>query len=180
MKYILKKDLPLAKAGTIVETSWITIGWYTTIFSNEEWSYQSPCIANMLMTQIPEWLEEVKEVKTIYDLKKWDTAFFLDSWWEIWQYKLSINWQLRENNITTYFLTEREAKRNKLLRELATREKWLPKEEYELFTTWNWEQSSWDWDEFDMMHYHMWLVFRDKQEYDKWMTPENADLLFKI
>jgi hypothetical protein len=70
-----------------------------------------------------EWLEEVKEPKTIYDLKEGD------EYWIITDEFVS-KAILRENedirHYTECFLTEREAKRNKLLRELATREKWLP------------------------------------------------------
>lgn len=152
------------------------------------WDHRSTLDIAIPECQIPisflisQWyIEEVKEPKTIYDLKKGDTSYFLDEWGIIKEYKLSINEQFHSSNVTSYFVTEREAKRNKLLRELSTRtDKWLPASEYEWFITWDWEQSSWDWDEFDIMHYHMWLVFRNEEEYNKYLTEEAKDLLFNI
>ena len=155
------------------------------------WDHRSTLDIDIPECQVPinflisQWyIEEVKEPTTIFDLKKGDIAFSLDSWGEIWEYKLSINWQLRENNSTTYFLTEREAKRNKLLRELATRtDKWLP-DEREFYTTYNDYMNAckvhWNWKACDMIQYHMWLVFRDELEYNKYMTEEAKDLLFNI
>ena len=178
MKYKLLKDLPLAKAGTEV---------YLERNSTTTSKIHAKCVYDLwsiVDTNIPEWLEEIKEPKTIYDLKKGDIAFSLDSWGEIWEYKLSINWQLKENNSTTYFITEREAKRNKLLRELATRtDKWLPeKHENYIAIGFKWEasKSTWTWCPFEYADYHNWLVFRNEEEYYKYMTEEAKDLLFNI
>ena len=65
MKYILKKDLPLAKAGTEVELKddWINYA----IMADEMIDFVT--LWYILSKDIPEWLEEVKEHKTINDLK---------------------------------------------------------------------------------------------------------------
>jgi len=76
------------------------------------------------------------------------------------------------------FLSEREAKRNKLLRQLATRtDKWMPnyKEEYIDF---EWDPLDWENKSYRIMDYHMWLIFRNREEYNKYMTEEAKDLLF--
>lgn len=57
MKYILKKDLPLAKAGTEVDVQ------------NGEITKDLIVIAYIDKNNT-EWLEEIKEKKTIYDLKE--------------------------------------------------------------------------------------------------------------
>jgi hypothetical protein len=123
MKYKLLKDLPLAKAGTEVILKPDT-GFSSQILTSDLVDFVT--IGYILNKDIQEWLEEVKEEpKTIYDLKEGD------EYWIITDEFVS-KAILRENedirHYTECFLTEREAKRNKLLRELATRtDKWLPK-----------------------------------------------------
>lgn len=155
------------------------------------WDHRSTLDIDIPECQVPisflisQWyIEEVKEPKTIYDLKKGDTSYFLDEWGIIKEYKLSINEQFHSSNVTSYFVTEREAKRNKLLRELATRtDKWLP-DEREFYTTYNDYMNAcevhWNWKACDMIQYHMWLVFRNEKEYNKYLTEENKKLLFEI
>ena len=167
MKYILKKDLPLAKAGTEVK---ISCWWIVNINNN--------AITKIDEKDITEWLEEVKEVKTIYDIKWWDIYWSITDTWVVWKYFYSgVNWDII--NPTNMFLTEREAKRNKLLRELATREKWIPKVG-DKWTDLKWWTHIWDLNHWEYFDIHLWLVFRDEQEYDQWMNPDNADLLFKL
>lgn len=175
MKYKLLKELPLAKAGTEVRIEWNSC---TTSMIHSDKHYILWAILN---TDIPEWLEEIKEPKTIYDLKIWD------KYWEL-DFELNLNNNVRYANsrkLTHHcmFLTEREAKRNKLLRELATRtDKWLPSisDKYYSYNL-NWCDSwSWQWDNTDMIKYHMWLVFRNEEEYNKYITEEAKDLLFNI
>jgi len=134
---------------------------------------------------ISQWyIEEVKEAKTIYDLKKWDKYYVLDDWNEITKYEVPSNAYF-DNPYCRFncFVTEREAKRNKLLRELDTRtDKWLP-EQWDKYYSYHldWCDSwSWQWDNTDIIKYHMWLVFCNEEEYDKWMTEEAKDLLFKL
>jgi hypothetical protein len=80
---------------------------------------------------IPEWLEEVKESKTIHDLEDGSVYYFLTDSLKIIK-DTKVNYI--EYDVYSSFVTEREAKRNKLLRQLATRtDKWLPnKNEYYL------------------------------------------------
>ena len=133
---------------------------------------------------ISQWyIEEVKEHKTIYDLKNWDKYYYLNNN----QIKVLMqsrwDWEFSYDANVYIFLTEREAKRNKLLRELATRmDKWLPDEwdkYYSYHLAWcdNW---NWQWDNTDMIKYHSWLVFRNEEEYNKYITNDAKDLLFKI
>jgi len=169
MKYKLLKDLPLAKAGTEVK---ISCWWIADINNN--------AIKKIDEKDITEWLEEVKEeTKRVKNLSNWGTYYYLNRWMKIierrkWN-EYIFEWHM--------FLTEREAKRNKLLRELATREKWLPeKHENYIAIGFKWEasKSNWTWCPFEYADYHNWLVFRNEEEYYKYITPEAEDLLFKI
>ena len=180
MKYILKKDLPLAKAGTEVTIRNIDNESKFLFIEDHRDHLKISHLAMISKKDIPEWieLEEVKEVKTIYDLKEWDDYYEIYND-KIRKFKLS-NWDgFTEQWHTLYFLTEREAKRNKLLRELATRDKWLPKDGETYIDQHN-DCNKWDNDECEIMWYNMWLLFRDKEEYNKWMTEEAKYLLFKI
>ena len=132
---------------------------------------------------ISQWyIEEVKEPKTIYDLKKWDTYWWVDYSNQIDSSIVIRNNQFDEENTRYTFVTEREAKRNKLLRELATRDKWLPDKWWMYYTVSQWCKCMMTnfTTEWDILNYHSWLVFRNEEEYDKWMTPEVKDLLFNI
>ena len=180
MKYKLLKDLPLAKAGTVVEisdTNFFQRGELDIHLPDDNW--RPHCIANITLENQKEWLEEVKEPKTIYDLKKGDKY-----------YEVYANLQINSNIYNWHsqvtfnmFLTEREAKRNKLLRELATRtDKWLPEkwdQYYSYHLAWC-DVWSWQWDNTDMIKYHYWLVFRNREEYSRWLTEYAKDLLFNI
>lgn len=131
------------------------------------------------------YIEQLKEPKTIYDLKKGDHYYCLDDENDIELYNVATSRTpyFNEKNIIGCFLTEREAKRNKLLRELATRtDKWLP-EKFDAYVSYfrsgitNW---TWSLDYTDMVRYHQWLVFRNEEEYNKYITEEAKDLLFKL
>lgn len=183
MKYKLLKDLPLAKAGTEVEisdTNFFHRGELDIRLPDDNW--RPHCIANIKLENKKEWLEEVKEPKTIYDLKYEDTYFAINYPNKIVKYT-SESWSFWVDCHTYCFLTEREAKRNKLLRELATRtDKWLPEkwdQYYSYHLAWC-DVWSWQWDNTDMIKYHYWLVFRNREEYSRWLTEYAKDLLFNI
>ena len=181
MKYRLLKDLPLAKAGDEI---------YLVVPPEEGYRYtmkdKNAVTVSMIDEKyIPEWLEEVKEPKTIYDLWYDECYWYLDTQNTVHNTRTNYPdkqwWKWNEHNCC--FLTEREAKRNKLLRELATRtSKHLP-EKWEIYysigndwcTYWQWNS-----DNRDYIAYHMWLVFCNEEEYNKYMTAEEKDLLFKI
>lgn len=175
MKYKLLKDLPLAKAGTEVFIYSPITSWLINIRINEgDWYFNISCLKK---EDIPEWLEEVKEPKNIYDLKKGDTYYCIRCDWIT---KEELVWYFSENAKLNSFITEREAKRNMLLRELATRpDKWLPKEWEEYV---NHEDDIYNWDDSksEIIWYYQWFIFRDKLEYNKYMTEEAKDLLFKL
>jgi len=175
MKYKLLKDLPLAKAGTEVKF-WLSQEAYQ---QEEIQDMYSNVIAFISKKDIPEWLEEVKEAKSIYDLKEGDEYYLLDSLLTIWKYKTTNEWNWYKNAHINNFPTEREAKRNKLLRELATREKWLPND-WEKYIDSRWQVFSFHNASEYILEYHNWFVFRNEEEYNKWMTEENKSLLFVI
>lgn len=168
MKYILKKDLPLAKAGTEVVLdnfmNLISLKWTPLCSISEE--------------NITEWLEEIKETpKTIYDLKEW-RYFYLNESLEIENQKV-YSWVWSDNAQIRCFLTEREAKRNKLLRELATRtDKFLP-EEGDTWIDLLWNTCSWYFNHFEYLDIHIGIVFKDQEEYNKYINDEAKNLLFK-
>lgn len=185
MKYKLLKDLPLAKAGTEVTTS------DSFYYMKQELDIHLPdnswrphCIAQIKINDVPEWLEEVNEKKTIFDLKKWDNWYVIEANGNIWKYIVQVDSFFNEDDKFICFTTEREAKRNKLLRELATRtDKFFPKKQENYIAIgfqWEASNSNWTWCPFEYADYHNWLVFRNVEEYNKYMTEEAKDLLFKI
>ena len=175
MKYKLLKELPLADIWDEVEY------FESTTEIRKKWV----AIAYLHKNLISEWLEEVKEPKTIYDLKKWDKYYVLDDWNEVTKYEVPSNTYFNNPYCRfNFFVTEREAKRNKLLRELATRtDKFFPKkQENYIAIGFKWEASNcnWTWCPFEYADYHNWLVFRNEEEYNKYITEETKDLLFNI
>lgn len=178
MKYILKKDLPLVKAGSIVELYSDDSGRYTKIWLPQDEKYDKH-IATLPQWDYSEWLEE-KEPKTIYDLKEGDGYWYLYLWHTLQKIRNSWEWKFVKSSEINCFLTEREAKRNKLLRELATRtDKYMPRR-WTTYINYDWEFLEFEWNRYHFMMYNMWLVFRDKEEYNKWITDENRDLLFNL
>jgi len=174
MKYKLLKELPLAYIWDEVEY------FESTTEIRKKWV----AIAYLHKNLISEWLEEVKEPKTIYDLKKGDKYYVLDDWNEVTKYEVPSNTYFNNPYCRfNFFVTEREAKRHKLLRELDTRtDKWLPEQwdkYYSYHLTWC-DSWIWQWDNTDIIKYHMWLVFRNEEEYNKWITEDNKKLLFEI
>lgn len=178
MKYILKKDLPLAKAGTEIELYKDSEGIYSNIWLPLDINYARE-IATINPLDIPEWLEEVKEPKTIYDLKEGDVYWYISDNWIIDNH--IYHWhEFTDNWYTCCFLTEREAKRNKLLRQLATRtDKFIPEEGGEWIDL-NWNRFHWYCDQFRHFDVNLWIVFRNKEEYNKYINEEARDLLFNL
>lgn len=170
MKYILKKDLPLAKAGTEVNIddfmNVISLHWKPIcVVSSETFS---------------EWLEKVNETKTIYDLKKGDTYWTLTLANCVLELTAQDNWFCWKYEHCSSFLTEREAHRNKLLRELATRtDKFIPKH-WDSVVNLAWEYITWRFNEWRYFDINIGIMFRNEEEYNKWMTEEAKDLLFNI
>ncbi len=166
MKYKLLQKLPWLEIGMILDELQdihpYSVEWY---------------VSSVFAKQYPDFFEEVKEPKTIYDLKEWDNYWYLCSMNSVW--KQNCMSSIKDDYKTSIFLTELEAKRNKLLRELATREKWLPKY-WERYINQHSDVNHWDDDECEIMWYHMWLVFRNEEEYNKYITEDVKDLLFNI
>jgi len=170
MKLILKKDLPLAKAGT---------EWLDLIYEcqNRYRLMNWEQLLAIFPSDKSEWFEEVKEKKTIYDIVSWEYYWYL---WEDGEIsRIESIWSSYIDPLND-FLTEREAKRNKLLRELATRtDKWLP-EMYEVYIDLNWKSCIWLPSSEERLNYNLGFIFLDKEEYNKYMTEDAKDLLFNI
>ena len=169
MKYKLLKPLPWIEVWTILKEL------------EDVHPFWNGCVSRTFATKYPDFFEEVKEIKSIYDLKEGDEYWRIydDNYIERQKYQNKV-WS--NEAIYRCFLTEREAKRHKLLRELATRlDKWLP-EEWEVYLTIWWELipywSEWKWYSFEYLAYHAWLVFCNSDEFNKWITDEARDLLF--
>ena len=175
MKYKLLKSLPDIETGTIIE-------YKDDKYFFENWSEVhaefNDIFYRIFHRDSKDWYEEVKEVKTIYDLKEWDIYWNITEWY-VSKHSV-IQWDFMKTAHIENFLTEREAKRNKLFRELATRtDKWLP-EDNDTWYDMDWCYYRWNWNHTQMIFFHQWLVFENEWEYKQWITPENADLLFKI
>ena len=164
MKYKLLKSLPDIEVGTIIE-------YRDDKYFFESWSEVhkefNDIFYRIFHRDLKDWYEEVKKPKTICDLKLWDKYWHLDIDSKIYCYTLSSNHLPTKEYITSSFFTEREAKRNKLLREIATRiDKWLPKED-EMYTTIHREwPTEWCWtnDNLETLYYNQWLIFRNEEE----------------
>jgi hypothetical protein len=116
MKYKLLKELPNAKAGEYTYL-WDNIfsDWNTSFNIYKEW------------LDNPEWFEEIKETKSIYDLQEGDT--FYSFWTDI--LSLTINWEVAQQHyknlleIGEVFLTKQEAETELAKRKaIATIKKW--------------------------------------------------------
>lgn len=80
-KYKLLKDLPRAKAGEIVI---ITNAHSNTagILKINKWNEdetQRPRLAFIHTKNVDEWLEEIQEPKNVWELKKWDSYWFISN-----------------------------------------------------------------------------------------------------
>ena len=80
-KYKLLKDLPRAKAGTIVciTNAHSNSPWIVKINKWSEDEQQRPRLAFIHTRNVDEWLEEIPELKSIWDLKKWDSYWFISN-----------------------------------------------------------------------------------------------------
>lgn len=73
-KYKLLKDLPRAKAGEIV---FLDEG-DNLIYQQDDDSCATP-LAYTKIDEISEWLEEIKEPKSVWELQEGDTYYCIDS-----------------------------------------------------------------------------------------------------
>lgn len=107
-KYKLLKDLPLAKAGEIVSINEQNRKKHLNEIAIMK---DSGTIAYVKKDTIGAWLEEIQELKSVWELRNGDTIYELTSHWVI----LSQKWKgylyqsnLRKNG--NLFLTHEEAK----------------------------------------------------------------------
>lgn len=121
-KYKLLKDLPRAKAGEIVI---ITNAHSNTagILKINKWNEdetQRPRLAFIHTKNVDEWLEEIREQKTVWDLKEGYEYFCLDSEGSIdieeWNNNLyHIDVRLNGNIFLTYEEAKKERERRKAI-----------------------------------------------------------------
>jgi len=175
MKYKLLKALPDIEAGTIIEYK------DDKYFFSERWvevhAEFNDIFHRIFHRDTKDWYEEVKEEpRSIYDLKKGDEYFRIFDNWDICKLLISNSNPYRLNA----FLTEREAKRNRLIRDLSTRtDKWLPKK-WETFYDFRGDEWMYNWLDSLWMYYNLWLIFRNKEEYNEYMTNQAKELLFNV
>ena len=126
-KYKLLKDLPGMKEGTIINESEDkkTIFIETDlIWTNQELGFMLPIFQNY--SNHKEWFEEIKEVKSIYDLEKFDTFYTINANYDI-DWRVIENWCLIGERIVMWnaFLTKEEAETELQKRKaMATIKKW--------------------------------------------------------
>lgn len=166
MKYILKKDLPLAKAGEEVSLVKSSDNLYYNIFDTN--SVDPQLISFILNKDIPEWLEPIVEKKTYDDLFMTDRAYWIWYNWLVKEYYF--NWEARSET----FLTREEAEDEHKRREWAVRkDKFIPKQWETIFYIW-WDRiglhNKFYSDKFWKASYllslivNFWLAFRTEEE----------------
>lgn len=108
-KYKLLKDLPLAKAGTIVSLnreSRKKTYWQASIM------WETGAIAYIPQSDIAEWLEDERKPKSVWDLKDGDECYILSSDDRIFKAEGWYNDVIKNYiNIWLVFLTEEEAEK---------------------------------------------------------------------
>ena len=151
-KYKLLKDIPWLEVGAIIGyvwprtqysndnvrinrwmKEWIDIDW-NNLNSFQKYSYK-------LLENIIEnnhyywWLEEIKEPKNIYNLKKWDTYFYIDDLWYIQSIVLDcIQYYKLRLEVWNVFLTYKEVLKVYYERKALERiKKWIWENEIELW-----------------------------------------------
>lgn len=159
MKYLLKKDLPLAEIGEEVSVyTWYE--WWECLVITPKWK----TIIRMKESDIQEWLEPIVEKKTYDDLKEGDTIFWIWKWsWYVCEWKLIDTDEPRSE----VFLTREEAEDEHARREFAVRnDRFIPKGgELYYYPSSEWEvlSSNNDLYPFDYIMINAWLSFRTRQ-----------------
>lgn len=105
-KYKLIKELPLAPVGTEVD---ITPKIYTykevRIYNDKSWT-----IAYINEKDIPLWLEEIQEEKSVWDIQDWDEYWWLSGWIYCAIWKSGSN-DISHRDVWNCFLTYEEAEK---------------------------------------------------------------------
>ena len=165
IKFKTLKELPGVPVGTIVEQDWYDLYHFGDRHFEVEY-----------LRKHPDFFEEIQEPKTIFDLKAWDGYYVLNVFNKICEYSFQGVETIKE---VCTFLTEKEARRNKLLRKLATRtDKWLP-EKWDLYYSIDTE-TNWYSELSEIALYHMGIIFRSEKEYRKWISEDEEKLLTEL
>jgi len=125
-KYKLLKDLPWLEAGTIIEIDKMKIknmNW-ELLEERDEYKYY----IELDWDRDKDWLEEIKEPKSIYKLKEWDEYYFIVyNLWEVRKAEYKGD-SFDYNNIIYWnaFLTKQEAEQELKKRKAMSRiKKWI-------------------------------------------------------
>ena len=174
MKYLLKRDLPLAPKWTIVNAyKW---DMFYDITFDDPFSEQH--VALMTEENINEWLEDIKDKKTFDDLEYWDDTYRIQSDWTTGCY-LWYNWQCRSETFVTREEAEDEHKRRDWR---VRRDKFIPKEGEVFFTAII--DLTIDFRTFDskvpfyVFCVNSWLAFRTEEEAEKAFEEHDLKRLF--
>ena len=145
-KYKLLKELPWLEAGTIIEYKDWEIYPKDNDYNKNIEKYLINAIEN---NDYYWWLEEIKEPKNIYNLKKWDTYFYIDDLWYIQSIVLDcIQYYKLRLEVWNVFLTYKEVLKAYYERKaLTTIRKWIWENKinildlwvswYKIFTNWS-------------------------------------------
>jgi len=121
-KYKLLKDIIWAEAGTIFKLREVAF-WNCVDLIEWKSIWTILDLATCLWIDNKEWFEEIKEVKSIYDLRRWDEYYFFDS-----DLNISSSTVIKPKAIAPYgwiFLTKEEAETELSKRKaMATIKKW--------------------------------------------------------
>lgn len=145
MKYKLLKDLPVRKAGSIIETDedWLC------------WSY--------IPEAHPDFFEPIVEKNKFEDLKYWDKVWWIFQNWMI--IECEFEWECKHET----FLTEHDAEMERLRRE-ARANVWLPNK-WQDFWNWNFTMRmpyKWVYQKLDNNDYFIWNVHKTKEDAEEY------------
>jgi len=138
-KYKLLKELPWLEVWTIFEynNEYLRVGWTYDI--TKEAIHSSEALQELIKYwQYKNWLEEIKEPKSIYELQYWDKYYYITDWFnvnkDILLDELAKKWDYKERlSVWNVFLTEQEAEKELNKRKaLAYIKKWIWENEIKL------------------------------------------------
>ena len=118
-EYKLIKELPWLEVGEIIDNSFN----FSLSYLKNTW-----------------WIEEIKEPKSIYELKEWDEYFYIDDLWYIQSIVLDyIQYYELRLEIWNTFLTKQEAEKELDKRKALSKiRKWIFKNNMELSKDFDW------------------------------------------
>jgi hypothetical protein len=125
MRYKLLKDLPWLDAGNILEEHKSEVMEYKCDWINVNKLNEALCYIIHKSIWNPEWFEEIKEVKSIYNLKDWDIYFYINEVYRLCDCGFNKIESQHDLFFWNAFLTKEEAETELQKRKaMATIKKW--------------------------------------------------------